>query len=79
MESAYLLIHLREQLAREAGELGIEVELVAGRLLLTGVVVSAERREHAERIARSMSNGHTVVNEIRVVPPAAAQEPEHLP
>jgi len=62
MESAYLLIHLREQLAREAG-----------------VVVSAERREHAERIARSMSNGHTIVNEIRVVPPAAAQEAEHLP
>jgi hypothetical protein len=26
-----------------------------------------------------MSNGHTIVNEIRVVPPAAAQEAEHLP
>jgi hypothetical protein len=71
--------HLREQLAREAGELGLEVSLLEGRLVLRGVVATAERRALAERIAHSMCNGHTVVNEIRVVPPEGAQTPEQLP
>jgi hypothetical protein len=78
MEPEYLLSHLREQLAREAGELGIEVELVDGRLLLGGVVATAERRVLAERIAYAMGEGHEVVNEIRVVPPVGPEAPEHL-
>ena len=78
MEPEYLLSHLREQLAREAGELGIEVELVEGRLLLCGVVSTAERRTLAERIAYAMGDGHEVVNEIRVVPPVGAEAPERL-
>ena len=74
----YLVIHLREQLVREAGELGIEVELVGDRLVLRGVVATAERRALVEHIAGSMRNGHTVVNEIRVLPPTAPEAPEQL-
>lgn len=78
MEREYLVSHMREQLAREAGELGIEVELVGGRLRLRGVVATEERRDLAERIARSMSDGASVSNEICVQPPIAPETPEHL-
>ena len=78
MEREYLVAHLREQLAREAGELGIEVVLVEDRIVLRGVVATAERRALAERIADSMRNGHTVVNEIRVLLPLEPEAPEHL-
>jgi hypothetical protein len=69
MEAAYLLSHLRERLASEAGELAIEVALVDGCIRLAGVVTSDARRRELARIAESVSDGHEVMNEIHVVPP----------
>jgi hypothetical protein len=80
MQAEYLVSHLREQFAREAGELAVDVELVEGCIRLAGVVTSSARRVELERIAESMSAGLTVLNEIRVVPPVhpAQREPERL-
>jgi osmotically-inducible protein OsmY len=78
MTAEYLRSHLREQLAHEAGELGIGVDIVDGRLVLTGVVATPERRELAGRIARAMCEDHPVVNEIRVQPPECPAAPERL-
>jgi hypothetical protein len=81
MEAVYLLSHLREQLACQAGELAIEVAFAEGGCIcLTGTVTSAERRIGLERIAEAMSDGRAVVNEIRVVPPVrpAQKEPEQV-
>jgi hypothetical protein len=72
------LSHLREQLVREAGELGIEITLVENRLLLSGTVATLERRALVERIARSMCNTCRVVNEIHVALPSTPEPPEQL-
>ena len=78
MEAQYLLSHLREQLAREAGELGLDLELVGDRVRICGVVSTPQQRALIERIVRAASDGHEVVNQIRVEPPARAEPPEHL-
>jgi hypothetical protein len=79
VETEYLLNHLREQLAARAGELAVEVALVEGCIHLLGTVTSAPRRAELEEIAKSMSDGRAVVNEILIVPVEPAQQtPEQV-
>ncbi|MFB7375015.1 BON domain-containing protein [Streptomyces sp. NPDC056222] len=50
----YRIAHLRERLAKEeVGELGVRIELRGGRVLLTGTVQTAERRDEILRLARA--------------------------
>ena len=78
---AYVIAHVREALARDPRvcELGVELTIAAGSLVLTGRVGSEELRRAAGEVARAHGAGLEVRNDLDVVevdaPPAA---PEHL-
>lgn len=59
---------LREHLAEDPrlNELDIQIDAYEGRFVLRGEVMSAERREMVERIAREMYPGHRIENQIVV-------------
>ena len=40
----YVIAHIREAIAREVGELGIDVRLASGKVFVSGVVPSEECR-----------------------------------
>ena len=78
---AYVIAHVREALATDArvAELGLELTIAAGTLVLTGRVGSAAQRDAAGEVARAHADGLDVRNDLDVVeadaPPAT---PEHL-
>lgn len=77
----YLAAHIVEALAedRRSCLLGIQVELVAGRLFLIGEVETDERRRAAEEIARELApEGMEVVNQLWVPIYDRPPEPEPL-
>ncbi|RIL07438.1 MAG: phospholipid-binding protein [Proteobacteria bacterium] len=63
---AYLLAKLREALAGEMAELGLDVTVEGGRVRLAGVVGSEERRRRIEAIALAVLPEHEVTNDIGV-------------
>lgn len=51
-------------------ELGVTVDVRAGRVFLRGKVSTAQRRDAAGTVAHERAPGHEVVNEIQVEDPA---------
>jgi osmotically-inducible protein OsmY len=79
VEPDYLVRRVADELARAEGELGIVVEVVHGVVYLTGVVPTDERRRRVEDVARRICPDLAVQNEIAVLPPTPAGDPESLP
>jgi osmotically-inducible protein OsmY len=77
--AAYVIAHVREALATDArvAELGIELTIAAGTLVLTGRVGSEELRAAAADVAAAHADGLEVRNDLDVVegdaPPAAPE------
>jgi osmotically-inducible protein OsmY len=78
-ERAQLVTRIRDALARGEGELGIDVTVDAGVVILRGVVQSDDRRWRLETVSRLVSEGFAVVNEITVQPPESPAVPETVP
>jgi osmotically-inducible protein OsmY len=77
----YLTQHLREALARDprVGELGVDVHICDGIVVLTGTVTSLTQQEAASVVARELLPQHGVRNEIAVAFLPETPEVEHLP
>jgi hypothetical protein len=78
MESTYLIAKIRGALAREAGELAVDIVVKADLVYLCGVVSSEEQRQRIEAAARPFCTAHELVNEIQILPPRAPEAPEAL-
>jgi osmotically-inducible protein OsmY len=61
----YLAAHVREALANDprVSELGVEVEIDANAVILSGTVTSPEQREAASEVAHDLVPDHQVRNE----------------
>lgn len=66
--SDYVAGHVQEALAH-AGETDVHVRVVSGRLLLTGTVTTAARRDAVSSIARDVAGDLDVRNEVSVLLP----------
>jgi Flp pilus assembly secretin CpaC len=70
----YLITHIQDALGRDprARELGVDVRVAGGRVVLTGTVATAEQRASigevvCELVDCEAPEGHEVVNELAVV------------
>ncbi|HKQ62084.1 MAG TPA: BON domain-containing protein [Candidatus Polarisedimenticolaceae bacterium] len=65
---AYLVERVRSALAHDSrvNELGICVQLLSGKIFLTGVVASEERRRSVEEVVKEHAPDTEIHNEIRV-------------
>jgi osmotically-inducible protein OsmY len=78
----YVVAHVREALAEDerTNLLDVQVRVEAGKLYLFGQVVSRERREAAEQVAREIAPPDMpLVNELWVETYLEPSEPELLP
>ena len=77
----YLAEHVRQALAQDPrlGELGVDVEVSGGTVVLSGTLPSPERREAATQVVRDLLPGHRVRNETRVATLPEPTDAEHLP
>lgn len=62
----YLAERLRQRLAEETRQLGVEVALGEAEVVLTGAVSDEVRREEAAALAREAFPGRRVRNELTV-------------
>jgi osmotically-inducible protein OsmY len=69
LPDAYLLQHVQDALASDdrARELGVDVTVAGRRLVLTGVVATADQREAIGDVVRGLAPDHEVVNELAVM------------
>ncbi|MBA9003107.1 MULTISPECIES: BON domain-containing protein [Thermomonospora] len=74
----YLVEHIRDRVAEQAHELGIQVDVRGDKVYLRGQVMSEERRRDIEEAARAAAHGHTVCNEVSVVSSREPDGEEHL-
>jgi osmotically-inducible protein OsmY len=76
----YVIAHVRDGLATDPRvvELGIDVEVANGSLVLLGRVGSSELRDAAAEVAAELAPGYAIRNELEVVdltsPPAAPEQ-----
>jgi hypothetical protein len=77
----YLAARIQEALAqdRRVGELGISVEVSAGRIKLTGVVSTPERHEAIPEVVLEIAEGYRVINGTSVINAEPKTEAEVLP
>jgi hypothetical protein len=77
----YLAEHLREALARDprVAELGIDVEIDDGVVVLSGTMTSPEQQEAAVAIARTFLPQYRVRVETTVADLSEPTDSEHLP
>jgi osmotically-inducible protein OsmY len=71
----YVVQHVREALAQDprVGELELDVDVRAGRLFLTGSVLTEERRQAVGDVAREVCPELELHNQVRVDPPPAGE------
>lgn len=76
----YVAQRVREAIAQDPaiGELGIQVDIVAGKLFLTGVVATEDRRTAIAEVARATAPELEIHNNT-VVEPFGRPSPEELP
>jgi predicted nucleotidyltransferase len=76
----YTAAHLRERLAEDprTNELDIQVDQQGETLLLRGEVLSKERRDAAEQIAKEFCPKCTIANQIRILECHAPSESEEI-
>ena len=81
MESEiYLVERIRGALAQDPGvaELGITVTVVGARIILSGIVATAERRDAIATLVRTVVPTHEVQNDVGVQELATTGEEESL-
>ena len=74
-EDIYLANAIEESIAidERTAELGIQVRVRAGRVVLRGTVASPERKDAAAAVAAEHAPNHTIVNHITVVDPGVSE------
>ncbi|WP_230329856.1 BON domain-containing protein [Nocardia aurantiaca] len=67
----YDTAHVHRALAEDprTAELGVQVRLRAGTVVLTGAVTTEERRRQVELVVREHLPESRIRNEVRVIPP----------
>ena len=76
----YLAEHVRDALARDPrlSELHVDVTITSGKVVLTGMVGSEERRAHLTTVAKEVLPDREVVNDTTIEAPAAGPDVEKL-
>jgi osmotically-inducible protein OsmY len=76
----YVAAHVQEALARDprVNEPELEVQVVNGRVFVTGVVPTNERRDAIEAVVHDVSPDFDVENQTTVARYPEAGEPEHV-
>lgn len=71
----YVVAHVREAIAQnpQLNELHVDVSVQGGKVFLTGVVGTEERRQTLTEVARAVAPDHEICNETEV---AEFPEPE---
>jgi osmotically-inducible protein OsmY len=79
-EDAYVTAHVHEALATDArvNEPELEVQVVGGRVLVTGVVPTAERHDAVGDVVRECCPGLEVENRTTVARYPDTGDPEHV-
>jgi osmotically-inducible protein OsmY len=77
----YQVEHLREALATDerTGELGLDIDVVEGKVFVRGAVATEERRKAVGEIAEKVLRGLEVVNETEVDELHESEKVENLP
>ena len=76
----YVVGHVRDALASDerTGVLDVHVAVVAGRLVLTGHVATAARRDAVTAVAAEVAPDLDLVNELTVLNPPPPEPAERL-
>jgi osmotically-inducible protein OsmY len=76
----YVAAHVQEALARDprVNEPELEVQVVNGRVFVTGVVPTDERREGVEAVVREVCPDFDIENQTTVARYPEAGEPERV-
>jgi hypothetical protein len=76
----YLCEQIRQAVAHDerVGEFDLQVEIVAGKVFVTGTVATDERRQAISAIVAEMIPEHELHNDVVVPPMHDAGEVEHL-
>ena len=77
----YVVGRVRETIARHPGlnELHLEIAVAGGRLFLTGVVGTDERRQELGRVVEEAAPGYEVCNQTELASFSEAEGVEELP
>ncbi len=77
----YLIGHIQQALATDprTGELELDVRIAGGRIFLTGVVATSERRGAVETVVREIAPDLDVANELTVSEETEPGPEEALP
>jgi osmotically-inducible protein OsmY len=73
-EDLYLAKAIEESIADDdrTAELGVQVRVRAGRVVLRGTVASPARKDAAAAVAAEHAPGHEIVNKITIVDPGVS-------
>jgi hypothetical protein len=76
----YLVGRIREALAEDprVNELNVEATVAAGKIFLTGIVATAQRREAISEVVRELLPGYDIYNETTVEAISETDEMENL-
>jgi osmotically-inducible protein OsmY len=74
----YLIGHIREAIARDVGELGVDVRLAAGKVFLSGVVPSRETSEQIAEVVAREAPGFEIHNATTVRSAVETEEVEPI-
>ncbi len=80
-EPDYLVEEIRRALALDPRlhELGIQVEVASGRVVLSGDVPTPARRQAVGEVARELAPGYEVRNDVAVLDPVEVDDVEDIP
>jgi osmotically-inducible protein OsmY len=80
MQPTYSGEQLKAALAADprVGELGIDVQCSEGRLYVTGIVTTDERRQAVDQVVREIAPDAEIYNDLTVVAQDAAPHVERL-
>lgn len=74
----YLIGHVREAIANEVGELGIDIRVTAGKVFVSGVVPSEEARQEIASVVAREAPDYEILNAISVRGAVETEEVEPI-
>jgi ribosome recycling factor len=77
----YVVAHVREAIAHHENlsELNVDISVAGGRIFLTGVVATEERRQELTRVVGELAPDYEVCNETELARFPEAEGAEQLP
>jgi BON domain len=77
----YVVAHIREAIARDPqlNELHVDVSIQGGKIFLTGVVGTKERRQTLTEVVRGVAPDHEICNETEVAEFPETEGAEEIP